>query len=59
MKSGAEPLIAVDNATGRIAGLFLPVSASLPVPCPCLSPLTRFQRTNQGAPGMEKRHEEH
>jgi len=30
----------VDNETGRIAGLFLPVSASLPVPCPCLSQLT-------------------
>jgi len=28
--------------TGRIAGLFLPVSAFLPVPCPCLSPLTDF-----------------
>ena len=42
MKSGAEPPIAVDNATGRIAGLFLPVSASLPVPRPCLSPLTDF-----------------
>jgi hypothetical protein len=42
MKSGAGPSIAVDNATGRIAGLFLPVSASLPVPDPCLSPLTDF-----------------
>jgi hypothetical protein len=27
----------VDNRTGRIAGLFLPVSASLPVLSPCLS----------------------
>jgi hypothetical protein len=32
----------VDKVTGRIAGLFLPVSASLPVPCPCLSRLTDF-----------------
>ena len=30
----------VDNATGRIAGLFLPVSASLPVPGVCLALLT-------------------
>jgi hypothetical protein len=50
MKSGAEPSIAVDNATGRIAGLFLPVSASLPVPCPCLSSPTDFS-----APMWERR----
>ena len=50
MKSGARPPIAVDNATGRIAGLFLPVSASLPVPWPCLSHLTDFS-----APIRERR----
>jgi hypothetical protein len=50
MKSGAGPPIAVDNATGRTAGLFLPVSASLPVPCLCLSPPTDFS-----APIVERR----
>ncbi len=49
-KSGLVPPIAVDNPTGRIAGLFLPVSASLPVARLCLSPLTDFS-----APIWERR----
>ena len=36
---GTYPKV-VDNATGRIAGLFLPVSASLPEPGVCLALLT-------------------
>ena len=50
VKSEGAPPKAVDKSTGRIGGLFLPVSASLPVPCPCLSHLTDFN-----APIKERR----